>query len=205
MRCHRYTWIVVATLIVSAFSSIAAADVSLTISDNDATPGSGFIQPDGKFSFTVRMVVTGSDLVSGLDYYLTTPDLSGSFDIFDRNTAGGAFNDPLFFDDTTVEGSPSSILNPRNDHDLGGLSAGSKGAGTHLVAIYTLERIGTPPPNGYFTIETTSNANEGWIDPSSGEHMFTSHGSYTIFVPEPASGVGIAALALGAVSRRRRR
>jgi hypothetical protein len=182
----------------------ALATVSLTISDNDATPTSAVVGAGNTFSFTVRLVST-SEQTAGVDYYLTTPDGSNRFSITDRNTAGGMYNDPLYFTDTTVEASPSSILNPRNDHDLGGLATSTLNAGTHLVASYTL-LVDPATPNGIYTINTTANANEGWVDPSSGEHAFTSHGLFTVSVPEPAStGLTLALLAAGVIRRRRHR
>jgi hypothetical protein len=182
----------------------ALATVSLTISDGDATPASTVAGAGQTFSFAVNLVST-AEQTEGVDYYLTTPDGSGWFSIVDRNTAGGKYNDPLYFTDATVEGSPSNILNPRNDHDLGGLVTTTQNLGTHLVANYTL-MVNAATPNGIYTIQTTvSQPNEGWIDPNSVEHPFASHGSFTVSVPEPSGVGGFALLALGAAIRRGRR
>jgi len=115
------------------------------------------------------------------------------------------YNDPLYFTDTVVESSPSNILNPRNDNDLGGLVTVTQGAGTKLVANYTL-LVDAATPNGVYTINTTSNPGEGWLDPSSVDHPFTSHGAFTVSVPEPtaATGLSLAMLTLAGFIRRRR-
>jgi MYXO-CTERM domain-containing protein len=193
---------VAALAVLLCCTAPALATVSLTISDNDATPNSAVVGAGNTFSFTVRLVST-SEQTAGIDYYLTTPDGSNRFSIVDRNTAGGMYNDPLYFTDTTVEASPSNLLNPRNDNDLGGLATSTLNAGTYLVANYTL-LVDAATPNGIYTINTTvANANEGWIDPSSGEHPFTSHGAFTVSVPEP-SGLGLAMLVVAGLIRRRR-
>ena len=183
----------------------ALATVSLTISDNDATPGFKLIGAGETLNFTVRLVAT-SEQVAGIDYYLTTPDGAGNFSISNRNTAGGMFNDPLYFTDITVATPPSSVLNPRNGNDLGGLATNTLNAGTHLVANYTI-LVDAATPNGTYTINTTANPNEGWIDGASGEHPFNSHGTFTIQVPEPATGLALstAACAAAALIRPRRR
>jgi hypothetical protein len=200
VRIHR--WFPIALVAMALCAARAQATVSLTISDNDATPGSTSAAGGGTFSFTVRLVST-AEQTTGLDYYLTSSDATGLFTLIDRNTAGGAFNDPLFFTDSTVEASPSNIFNPRNDHDLGGLATGTLNAGTYLVANYLIG-VSASAPVGTYTFQTTvANANEGWIDPSSNEHPFNAHGTFSVFVPEP-SGFAVAALGLGCLIRRRR-
>jgi hypothetical protein len=179
----------------------ALATVSLAITDNDATPTSKVVGAGQTFSFTVNLVST-AEQTDGVDYYLTTPNGSGFFSITDRNTAGGMYNDPLYFTDTVVESSPSNILNPRNDNDLGGLATTTQGTGTKLVANYTL-LVDAATPNGIYTINTTSNPGEGWLDSSSVDHPFTSHGAFTVSVPEPA-GLALAMLAAAGLIHRRR-
>ena len=202
-RIHRS---VVASLVVLLYAAAPAlATVSLTLSDNDATPGFKLIGAGESLNFTVRLTAT-SESTAGVDYYLTTPNGSGFFRITDRNTAGGMYNDPLYFTDTTVESSPSNILNPRNDNDLGGLATSTLPPSTgngYLVANYTI-LVDPATPNGTYTINTTvANANEGWIDGSSGEHPFNNHGTFTIQVPEPAAGFFMAMFAAGLIRRRR--
>jgi len=188
----------------AAFLCCAApawATVSLTLSDTSGAPNSQVVGAGQTFSFTVNLVST-SEQTDGVDYYLTTPNGSGFFSITGRNTAGGMYNDPLYFSDTVVTSSPSNILNPRNDNDLGGLATTTQGAGTKLVANLTL-LVDPATPNGIYTINTTSNPGEGWLDPSSVDHPFTSHGAFTVSVPEPTTGLGLALLALSGCIRRR--
>ena len=203
MHLHRVSRIVVAASLVLLFyaAAPALATVTLNISDNDASPTGAAVPQGANFSFTVRLVST-SEQVTGLDYYLTSPESAGVISIVDRNTVGGMFNDPLFFNDATVESSPSSLLNPRNDHDLGGLSTGTLGAGTYTVANFTLN-VAPGAPDGFYTIQTVSNPGEGWINGSSQEFPFDSHGTFTVFVPEPGA-LALFGLALPAVIRRRR-
>jgi hypothetical protein len=75
----------VASLVVLLCAAPALATVSLTISQNDATPGSTVAGAGQTFSFTVNLVST-AEQTTGLDYYLTTPDGAGLFSIVDRNT-----------------------------------------------------------------------------------------------------------------------
>ena len=201
MHFHRASTVGLLALFLCAAPALAT--VSLTISDNDATPNSASVAPGSSFNFTVRLVST-SEQVVGLDYYLASSDASGLISIADRNTAGGSFNDPLFFSDTTVEASPSNLLNPRNDHDLGGLATSPLNAGTYLVSNFTMN-VAPTAANGFYTIQTTvAQPQEGWIDPNSNEHPFDAHGTFTVFVPEP-TGLALLALAAPVVVRRRRR
>jgi MYXO-CTERM domain-containing protein len=201
---NRIAQSVVASLVVLFCAAPALATVSLTITDNDATPGSTIVGAGQTFNFTVNLVST-AEQTTGLDYYLTTPNGDGFFSIVDRNTAGSTFVDPLFFNDTTVEGAPSNSLNPRNDHDLGALATATTNAGTHLVANFTM-LVSAAAPNGIYTIQTTTALpTEGWIDPISEEHPFFSHGTFSISVPEPGAGTAAVLVALGALVRRRRR
>ena len=204
MYFHRISRSVVTLCAVLLCAAPALATVSLQITDNDATPGSTVVGAGQPFSFSVRLDST-SEQTAGLDYYLTTPDGAGLFTIVGRNTAGGMYNDPLYYTDTTVTTSPSNILNPRNLNDLGGLATNTLNAGNYLVANYTL-MVSAAAPNGQYTIQTMvlNPAIEGWIDPLSGEHPFNSHGSFSVSVPEPAGVAAATLLALGAASRRRR-
>ena len=205
MHFNRISRSVVASLaLLLCAAAPALATVSLAITDGDATPGSTVAGAGQTFGFTVNLVST-AEQTDGLDYYLTTPDGSGWFSIFDRDTAGGKYNDPLYQSDTNVEASPNNILNPRNFYDLGGLATITQNAGTHLVAKYILT-VNPATPNGIYTIRTTvAQPTEGWIDPQSGEHPFASHGTFTVSVPEPGGVAAAALLALGAAIRRRRR
>jgi len=183
----------------------ASATVSLTLSDTSGAPNSQVVGAGQTFSFTVNLVST-SEQTDGVDYYLTTPNGSGFFSITGRNTAGGMYNDPLYYTDTVVESSPSNILDPRNDNDLGGLATTPQGAGTKLVANYTL-LVDAATPNGVYTINTTSNPGEGWVGGTAGDNPFNSHGTFTVSVPEPATatGLSLAMLTLASLIRRRRR
>ncbi len=193
---------VIALFVLLCCTAPVSATVSLTLSDNSGAPNSQVVGAGQSFSFTVNLVST-AETTEGVDYYLTSPNGSGYFRITDRNTAGGMYNDPLYFTDTVVESSPSNILDPRNDNDLGGLATTPQGTGTKLVANYTL-LVDAATPNGVYTINTTSNPGEGWVGGPAGDNPFNSHGTFTVSVPEPA-GLGLAMLAAAKLIRRRRR
>lgn len=200
MRIHRCLLVILTFMLIP--SATAWATVSLNISDNDATPTATTLSPGGQFTFTVRLVST-AETTAGIDYYLNSSNSNPYFSILDRNTAGSAYADPLFFSDAVVEASPSNLLNPRNDNDLGGSATTTNGVGTFLVANYTIA-VAAGTPAGAYTITTTSNPNEGWIDPSFVDHPFNQHGSFTANVlPEPAN-LAVLGLALVGVIRRRR-
>jgi hypothetical protein len=189
-------------------SSPASAIVTLALSDNDATPTSARVGPNGSIVLTVRLN-SNSEQTTGLDYYLRVSGPgSGHFRILDRNLVGSAYPVP-YQDDTTVEQSPGSLLNTDNDFDLGGAVANvnvPNGTGTFTVANIT---IGVEPtaPIGFYTISTFSQPGTGWVgvgSPIPTEGEFFQHGSFLLEVPEPTA-LGLLPLAAAAFIRRRRR
>ena len=201
-RTRRLAWLCCAVAsFVAVPAAPALADVNLSITN--PTP----INASGNFSFTVRLSTTAGEQVKGVDYYLTTPNGSGLFNIVDRTTTGtpsnSPFVDPLYFNDTTVESAPSNLLDPRNDHDLGGLATiATSGAGPFLLATYTLHA--DPSASGLYTFQTTANPGEGWLDTTPQDHAFNNHGSIQIQVPEPAGVTLLTLASIGAACRRRR-
>jgi hypothetical protein len=140
-----------------------------------------------------------------VDYYLTTPDGSNRFSITDRNTAGGMYNDPLYF--TTPPLKPPPVASSTRATTTTS-AAWPPARSTPHASRRQLHAAGLipRPPNGSTPSTPPPNANEGWVDPSSGEHAFTSHGLFTVNVPEPAStGLTLALLAAGVIRRRRHR
>jgi hypothetical protein len=200
-RSRRLFWSSCAVALLTVIPvAPALADVNLSIVNPTAING------NGDFSFTVRLATTAGEQVKGVDYYLTSNG-SGLFSIVDRNTAGSPsgspFVDPLYYNDTIVESAPSSLLDPRNDHDLGGLATtATSGAGPFLLATFTLHA--NPSASGLYTFQTTSNPGEGWLDTTPQDHPFNNHGSIQILVPEPAGLTLLSLTATAAVCRRRR-
>jgi len=200
-------------LLAGSTALAAPSSVSLVLTDLDATPSETTVLPGQTFNVRVNLVTTTAtspnvqDRTTGLNYYLSMFGAgSGNFRIVDRNIGASTYND-LYNDDATVEGAVSGLLDPINDHDLGGSLANpmttSNGAGTFLVADFT---IGVLPgtPFGSYVLVTDSPAGVGWAGPNPDftDHEFTSHGSFSIVVPEPAS-IAMLGLAFVGVFRKR--
>ncbi len=185
----------------------ARAAVSLVLTDNDASPQSAMLVPGGTITLTLNLVSTAEQTI-GLDYFLevsaSTPGGSGFFTLTNRSLAGSTYNDP-YFDNATVTMTPGSILNPRNDSDLGALVSdfnNPNGAGTFFVANLTLSLSASLPP-GTYRINTFSVPGTGYVTPSFTESDFNSQASFDILVvPEPAAWQWLAgALGVGALGR----
>ena len=202
------------------FALPARATVSISLTDGDATPTSRVVTPGSTFTITANLVSTGEQ-VTGVDYYLqASGPASGKLRITDRAVGASPFSDLIKSDigdngaNPGVEDANYSLLNPRNGLDLGASVANVSlpvGAGTYPLASYTISIPGTLLP-GTYTISTTSDAGTGWVGaaPLFNESSFNQQGSFTITinaptnpVPEPATGLAIAAVG-GLLMRRRR-
>ncbi|MGB7159169.1 MAG: hypothetical protein WBD40_13965 [Tepidisphaeraceae bacterium] len=196
----------------------AHAAVSLAFVDQDGTSnGSVNVLPNGTFNVRLNLTSanTAADRTTAIDYYLTILGAgSGLFSIQDRNWtgspyAGGIDGSGLYNDDATVEALPGALLDPRNDHDLGGgvLDEDVPTMGTSfLVAIFTI-KVDPSTPVGTYSLQSTSDPGTGWVGaaPDFNDNEFAQHANYSIVViPEPASaGFAACGAALLICSRRR--
>jgi hypothetical protein len=186
--------------------------VFLSLSDGDASPTTGFVAPGGSLSLMTTLQVTGTSQVTGVDYYLESfAAASGLFRIQAANRSSSPFND-VYFSDTVVSTSPGSILDPRNNSDLGASLdniSSPVGAGEYDLGIFTLSVDSLAAPGTYF-ISTVSQAGTGWVDASFKDNLFSGHAAFTLtVVPEPATAstaiaCGLAGLAAFQLVARRR-
>jgi hypothetical protein len=196
---------------VAAFAaSPAAAAVSLSITDGSGPPTSGTATRGTTFSFALNLVST-AEQTTGLAYFLETNAAgSGLFAIVDRNLAGSTYSDPAAVD-AVVEAPASALLDPRNNNNLGASLANvnaANGAGTFLVANYTIS-VSATAPLGTYTIQTFSATGAGYAGPASSGFAngdFAAPGTYAItVVPEPGTAAGFIGVGLAGLAARRRR
>ena len=169
------------------------AAVTIGFSDTVGAPNSVTIIPGGTFDVSL-MLTSDAEATAGISYFLQSIGAgNGMFTITARNVTGSAFGDL-----TTGNGiALPDLLDPVNNHDLGGLTTGSSnGIGTFQVATYTIQAdLGITP--GSYTI-STSGAQA--IDDSF-DSISLNQASYGVtVVPEPGTalllGLGLAGVAL---------
>jgi PEP-CTERM motif-containing protein len=152
--------------------------------------------PGSSVTLSLSLVVTGSDIVGGVDFTLTSLDLTnGAFFIQTRTTdEAGSFPDEQT-SDVLAATRPGSNLDGTNNNDLGAsvsnFPAGSVGAGTYHLSNWVIG-IDAGVSLGTYDFTTTSDfAGNGpgtWTDSTSGTHDFTATAPFSIeIVPEPAT------------------
>lgn len=185
------------------FSAGARAAVLLTL-----TPVSASAAPGGQVSFDVYLQITGSEQVTGYDFYFQAvgTGYAGNFSILQRTSNLTDFSE-LNTSDADVATWPDSRLNPENTLSLGGLVSDPfspvSGAGNYLLASYAIAIDGTAPL-GVYTIQPVY---VYWFDENFDTLDFDTLGEVAVtVVPEPSTAVLLAGTALmGCFFRRRRR
>jgi hypothetical protein len=168
------------------------------------TGNAASVAPGQTFSFTLTLTSSGATSV-GLSYFLQVLDGGGNglFRITARDLTGSTFSDPITSNAIALQ-SGDALLDPRNNSDLGAILAdpnAPNGAGSFLVANYTLQALGGIAP-GVYTIST---ANAIVTDASFGDNAVANATFNVTVVPEPSAiALLIGGAALGAFSIRRR-
>ena len=189
----------VCLLLVCTATPSARAQYSLSMTGNAAS-----VAPGQTFSFTLTLTSSGATSV-GLSYFLQVLDGGGNglFRITARDLTGSTFSDPITSNAIALQ-SGDALLDPRNNSDLGAILAdpnAPNGAGSFLVANYTLQALGGIAP-GVYTIST---ANAIVTDASFGDNAVANATFNVTVVPEPSAiALLIGGAALGAFSIRRR-
>jgi hypothetical protein len=197
-------------------ASLASATVNLRFTNTPVLPIVPDVDPQVS-NFTVRLVLDSTgELTTGLDYRLESANATGTstvsnfFRILDRDVSVSPYSEATR-PDSEIETTPSATLAPRNGNTLGASLPGSeifnpKGAGTWIVADYTIA-IAANTPGGVYTLRTVvTDPALGYIDQEGADHPFNQHASMTFtVVPEPASlaGAGLAVILLSRRTRRR--
>ena len=191
-----------ALVAASVFSlSHAAAAVSLSLLDTFGDPSSVILSPGQ--SFTVRLeFTTSAESIRGLSYELETLGLgSGQFRITQRDIVSSPFDD-LITTNAIALSPANALLDPQNDSDLGAVvTSNAVGAGTYLVANYTIQALPTIPSGLTYTIETAN----GIATDDNFNDLPLAPATYSVqVVPEPGAA-GLLAIGLSTLAFYRRR
>lgn len=207
-RRHRAKLTVGAGLLALAVSiGVSHATIILSLTDTDGSPNSTIVAQGSSFTVTVKLTST-SEQTTGLSYFLEENGAGNPhLQITGRNIAG-SFYPELTTSNGQVLSFPGSLLNPRNDYDLGGGITDLNspvGAGTFFVADITLLVLPSTPL-GTYILAFSPNSVAAGPGPDFAEIAVNTF-SYNVVaqVPEPGSALflGAGSLLLGIYSRRR--
>lgn len=211
---HRRVIGLSALLLALVVTHSASATVTVTITGLDGTSTSAITGPGGFVDVLVKMTTTSEETI-GLAYRLSeiSAPISSQLRLLDRNptatggTSGLDITDYTVTSDTTVESTPSALLNPTNDHDLGGFiqDVGTPLVGEVVVSRLRLAFIDGSTPVGQYKFGISSSIDDSfWMDDQATALAFTGPApQFTVIVPEPA-GLSLLGIGLLALARRRR-
>ena len=205
---------------IFVFAATANASVSLSFTNNGATPGSVTVSAGSSFPVQIKVVsstASATDTVTSVDYYLQA-SISNVFKILSRNTQtdGSAFGFTDSSDSFVATAPAGPGLNPSNSTDLGGSQTNVTDPPisntTAIVADYVIS-VASNAATGAYTIggfEQSAGVGYSNAGPSFAEQTFASLGSYSVTVtpapnPEPATAGLLAIAGIAGLCRRRRR
>jgi hypothetical protein len=183
------------------------AAITLSLTDNDGNPTVAQVEQGSPFTVKVTLTST-AELTTGLSYFLEENSAGNPhLKIIARDITGSLYSE-LTSSNGAVLGATASLLNPRNDFDLG---AGIEdlnsplGAGSYFVANITLLVLPTTPV-GTYTLAFSTNSVAAGAGPNFAEiPVSTLQYSVVAQVPEPASALLLAAGGFLFTARSRRR
>lgn len=166
------------------------------------------ILPGQSFTFDVFLSITGSEELTGYDYYLEASGvLYDSFFTIASRVSNPAFFPELNNSDAAVAELPDAVLDPDNGLSLGALvnnpAVPLSGVGQYLLASFTFSTALNAIP-GVYTINAVDAL---WFDQDFEEFPFGLLVPFTVTVvpvPEPSLGMPLAAGLLWLVFFRRK-
>lgn len=181
----------------------AHANVPYTfvIDDGIGLPNAVTIAPGDSFTFNLSL--SAGLETYGLSYFLeTTAPGSGNLRITARDNTSSPFSD--FIAANSIALQPSfALLNPRNDVDLGAISATEAGPGQLFVANFTFQSLPSLAPGNY-VIYTSLDSVATYASTFEDVPVIPAVYNVTV-VPEPASAALLGLAGLGLALRRRRK
>jgi hypothetical protein len=198
-------------------ASAAFGNVSLVLTDNDATPNSTTVIGGSAFTVALNLVSTAEN-TTGVDYFFKDADFNSTTGVVHMVITGRDATTSTyvpFRSNGDALATSSASLNAINAIDLGGgLNDVStpNGTGSFLLANFTIA-VPLNVTSGTYHLVTSDNPSVGGQDVYQQDqahgfagHAFDSEASFTVnVIPEPAAAGVFVIGAMGLLGRRRRR
>jgi hypothetical protein len=185
-RCLvRYRALLLAVAVTFIATRADAQDPVATGTLTDPITGLSTVTITGNQSFQLSLRITTNFVTTGLTYFLRSDNGSGLFQVVARHLDGSPFTNLAAADEDAFGGN-AGLLDPVNNHDLGGVSPCCQefGPGTFMIATFTFNTLNAPL--GQYTIFIDG----GLVTDATGstfvDRPFTAVATINV-VPEPAS------------------